>query len=637
MTFRRTITSKLLNLILGSEPKLRIRLKRTLGAVLVFSLVLIGQIALAMSGMADQTLSAALAIFIFIALFSFYSAIRSGWSHRFADPALTLPQMVFGISTLALAYAINPPVRGLVPMMMTLILGFGAFILPSNRCRQLGYFSIAALSVVSIICTLNWPHEYEPHIEAFHILLSSIVLISMGYLSGQLSTLRIKQKAQSLELQSAVQEMQQMATHDDLTGLPNRRYLTEQLTKALSSFQRHPGNGAVLYVDIDNFQGFNDTHGHTYGDELLQHIAKRLVNTLRAEDSLARFGGDEFVVMLLNLDAGTPEATMHTQQVAEKVLQSFFEPFELSHMHYQCTASVGVAQFGQEPISADDVFKRADLALYQAKNGGRNTFRFFDPEIQASVIARTEMEAHMRRGIAQDEFLLHYQPQVNEAGRIIGVESLVRWRHPQWGMVSPANFIPLAEDTGLILPLGKWVLEAACHQLKLWSQNPQSTIQSVSVNVSASQFLDASFVELVLATLDMTQAPASMLKLELTESMLVTDAQTIIEKMTALRKHGIGFSMDDFGTGYSSLTYLRKLPLDQLKIDQSFLKEALTNEKDAAIVRVIIALGTSLGMTVIAEGVETQEQCDLLLREGCGHFQGYLFGRPVVPSDIRFD
>jgi diguanylate cyclase (GGDEF)-like protein len=429
--------------------------------------------------------------------------------------------------------------------------------------------------------------------------------------------------------------MQQMATHDDLTGLPNRRHLTEQLTKALSSCQRHPGSGSILCIDIDNFQGFNETHGHTHGDELLQAIARRLQTALRAEDSLARFGGDEFVVMLLNLEGNTLDAVQQSQQVAEKLLESFHEPYELAHLNYQCTASIGVAQFGQESISVDEVFKRADLALFQAKNGGRNTICFFDPDIQAGVIARAEMEVHMRRGIAQNEFVLHYQPQVNEAGGVIGVEALVRWNHPQWGMVSPASFIPLAEDTGLIMPLGKWVVESACRQIKLWSQDAQSTIQSVSVNVSARQFLDANFVDLVLAALDNTGAPATMLKLELTESILVTDAQTIIEKMTCLRAHGIGFSMDDFGTGYSSLTYLRKLPLDQLKIDQSFLKEALTNDKDAAIVRVIIALGTSLGMTVIAEGVESQEQRDLLIREGCKYFQGYLFGRPVLPSDIR--
>jgi diguanylate cyclase (GGDEF)-like protein len=459
----------------------------------------------------------------------------------------------------------------------------------------------------------------------------------MGHLSGQLSSLRIKQKVQALALQSAVQDMQQMATHDDLTALPNRRYLTEHLEKALLSFQRHSGNGSVLYIDIDNFQGFNDTHGHTYGDELLQRVAKRLKETLRAEDTLVRFGGDEFVVMLLNLEGDSQEVINQSKMVAEKVLRSFQAPIELSSMHYQCSASIGIAQFGQESISADDVLKRADLALYQAKNGGRNTFRFFDPEIQALVIARTEMEAHMRRGIVQNEFLLHYQPQVDEARTIIGVEALVRWQHPQWGMVSPGNFIPLAEDTGLIMPLGAWVLETACQQIKLWSQDPKSTIQSVSVNVSASQFLDANFVALVLSALGKAEAPASMLKLELTESMLVTDAQTIIKKMGSLREHGIGFSMDDFGTGYSSLTYLRRLPLDQLKIDQSFLKEALTNQKDAAIVRVIIELGTSLEMKVIAEGVETQEQCDLLLRNGCSHFQGYLFGRPVLASGICFD
>jgi EAL domain-containing protein (putative c-di-GMP-specific phosphodiesterase class I) len=310
-------------------------------------------------------------------------------------------------------------------------------------------------------------------------------------------------------------------------------------------------------------------------------------------------------------------------------LATLRQPYRFSHFTHHGSASVGVALFNVNQDSVDELLKRADLALYQAKDAGRNTLRFFDPEMQAAINERAELESDLRAGLQENQFLLHYQPQVDVQGRLTGVEALVRWQHPQRGMVSPADFIPLAEDTRLILPLGQWVLETACRQLRQWATQPQSAHLTISVNVSALQLHRDNFVQEVLEAIGRTAAPPHRLKLELTESLLVKDIEDTIAKMLALKAQGVGFSLDDFGTGYSSLSYLKRLPLDQLKIDQSFLHEALSNPKDAAIVRATVALGKSLGMTVIAEGVETQAQRDFLISEGCYNFQGYYFGRPA--------
>ena len=314
--------------------------------------------------------------------------------------------------------------------------------------------------------------------------------------------------------------------------------------------------------------------------------------------------------------------------MGEKVLAALRQPYRLGQVTHHSSASLGVALFNVNDGSVDELLKRADLALYRAKDAGRNTLRFFDPDMQATVTARAELEADLRHGLQDNQFLLYYQPQVDGQGRLMGVEALVRWQHPRRGLVTPAHFIPLAEDTRLILPLGQWVLETACRQLQVWATQAHTAHLTLAVNVSALQFHRENFVQDVLATIDRTGAPANRLKLELTESLLVNDMDDIIAKMTALKARGVGFSLDDFGTGYSSLSYLKRLPLDQLKIDQSFLHEALSNPRDAAIASVIVTLGQRLGMMVIAEGVETRAQRDFLEGEGCLNFQGYYFGHP---------
>ena len=388
----------------------------------------------------------------------------------------------------------------------------------------------------------------------------------------------------------------------------------------------------MLFIDLDHFKTLNDTLGHDKGDLLLQQVANRLMDTLREEDTVARLGGDEYVVMLEGLDTQREVAAAQATQVGEKILKVLNMPYRLAGHEYHSTPSLGLTLFCGHDAALDELLKQADLAMYQAKNLGRNGLRFYDPLMQAAVTQRAELEADIRQGLLFGQFELHYQPQVDAQGQVLGAEALLRWRHPVRGMVSPAAFIPVAEETGQIVMLGSWVLEAACTQLVAWARDPTTEHLTLAVNVSSRQFRQQDFADHMLDMLDYTGANPHRLKLELTESLLVDNVEDVIAKMTALRARGVGFSLDDFGTGYSSLSYLKRLPLDQLKIDQSFVRDVLTDPNDAAIARTIVALGHSLGLAVIAEGVETREQRDFLLSSGCRTYQGYLFSRPL-PED----
>jgi len=430
------------------------------------------------------------------------------------------------------------------------------------------------------------------------------------------------------ERKAAEAEIQQLAFYDPLTGLPNRRLLLDQLRHAVAACRRNHRQGALLFLDLDNFKSINDTLGHDKGDLLLSEVARRLTGHIRGSDIVARLGGDEFVVMLDELAPDLSAAAREVEVVSSKLLAALRQPYELEGVSHYSSASIGVALFGEDSATVEDLLKRADLALHQAKSDGRDAVRFFDPEMQAAVSARVALERDLRQGLQAGEFLLYYQPQIDGVGRMTGAEVLLRWQHPTRGMVSPATFIPLAEETGLILPLGRWVLEQACAQLAHWAAQPQTAQLTLAVNVSARELRQDDFVEQVLAVLQQTGAPARGLKLELTESLVLDNVEDSIAKMKQLQAQGVGFSLDDFGTGFSSLNYLKRLPLDQLKIDQSFVYDALSSPNDAAIVQTIVALGRSLRLNVIAEGVETWEQREFLAREGCHHVQGYLFGRP---------
>ena len=427
---------------------------------------------------------------------------------------------------------------------------------------------------------------------------------------------------------TAEKTIQSLAFYDPLTGLPNRRMLMERLRQSQDAGAKGGHSQALLMIDLDHFKTLNDTLGHPCGDLMLKEVARRIIACTHEADTVCRMGGDEFVVVLEDLSIVAEEAAAQAQGVGEKILVAIEQPCLLDNHEFHSTASIGIAVFGDRQDSTDEFLQQAEIALYQAKAAGRNTLRFFSPALQAAVNARATLEEDLRQGIKTKQFLLYYQPQV-EQGHVTGAEALIRWKHPRRGIVPPDEFIPLAEESRLILPLGEWVLEAACAQIALWAGREETAHLKVAVNISALQFRQPSFVEQVLATLNRTGAKPENLRLELTESMLVENIEDVIAKMNELQSHGLRFSLDDFGTGYSSLSYLKRLPLDRLKIDRSFVHDMLVDATSGAIAQTILSLGRAMGVAVIAEGVETEEQRDYLAGHGCYSFQGFLFSPPL--------
>jgi diguanylate cyclase (GGDEF)-like protein/PAS domain S-box-containing protein len=428
---------------------------------------------------------------------------------------------------------------------------------------------------------------------------------------------------------AAAEEIQTLAFFDPLTKLPNRRLFVDRLNQALVASVRSHRDGALLFLDMDNFKTLNDTLGHDIGDLLLQQVAERLLGCVRETDTIARIGGDEYVVMLEDLSEHAIEAAAQAEVIGEKILNALNQPYQLAIHEFQSSVSIGVALFSNHNQSQEELLKHADIAMYQAKKAGRNALRFFDPQMQEAINVRVDLERELRKALDKQQFELYYQVQVNSRAQATGAEALIRWRHPQHGLVSPFDFIPLAEETGLILPLGLWVLDTACAQLKRWEQSILSRDLTLSINISARQFHQLDFVAQVTCALQRHKINPMLLKLELTESMLLENVDDTIAIMNTLKEIGIRFSLDDFGTGYSSLQYLKQLPLYQLKIDRSFVRDIAVDNSDQAIVRTVIAMARTLNLDVIAEGVETEEQRKLLLSNDCEHYQGYLFGRPV--------
>lgn len=436
-------------------------------------------------------------------------------------------------------------------------------------------------------------------------------------------------------IRRASAEIEQLAFFDPLTGLPNRRLLSDRLQQAVVASARSGRKGALLFMDLDHFKTLNDTLGHDVGDLLLQQVAKRVSACVREADTVARLGGDEFVVMLQDLSPHAMEAASQAKIVGDSILATLNEPFSLNGVVYRSTSSVGATLFGESLQSSSELLKQADIAMYQVKSAGRNALCFFDPQMLAAIETRAELERDLRQSLAQGEFALYYQLQVSDEYRPMGVEALVRWCHPSRGIVSPLVFIGLAEETGLIVPLGEWVLRTACEQLARWAREPGRAELQMAVNVSALQFRQDSFVDLVRTILQDTGANPELLKLELTESLVLDDVQGTIAKMRELKTLGLRFSMDDFGTGQSSLTYLTKLPLDQLKIDQSFIRNLGEQAADAVMVQTILGMAETLDLEVIAEGVETEEQYEFLMAHGCHLFQGYLFATPLPVRELE--
>ena len=432
--------------------------------------------------------------------------------------------------------------------------------------------------------------------------------------------------------------LRKLADFDVLTGLPNRRLLMGRLPLALSASKRYGRNGALLFIDLDNFKDLNDIEGHNVGDELLKQVAQRLLASVRLEDMVARLGGDEFVIMLENLSAEINEAAASAQQLAEKVICGLSQPYDLPGHSYSNTASLGISLFcdsNGDQSSVEEMFKQADFAMYQSKSAGRNTWRFFDPKTQAQLVEKNALESDLKKAFAENHLNLYYQPIVDANRTVVGTEALLRWQHKTRGWVSPAEFIPIAEHSGLIVPIGKWAIAQACAMLKSWSLDPLRLHWSIAVNVSAPQVRQSDFVAIVKNLVANSGCDGAHLKLELTESILQHDVDATIGKIEALRDIGVTFSIDDFGTGYSSLAYLQRLPISVLKIDSSFVRNVVGDAGDRAICMMILALGKTLGLSVVAEGVETEDQFDFLRSHQCDLFQGFRFSKAVPPNELN--
>lgn len=437
------------------------------------------------------------------------------------------------------------------------------------------------------------------------------------------------------ERKAAELKIYTLAFFDSLTHLPNRQLLHDRISQAIAQSQRHQKYGALMMIDLDNFKALNDTKGHHIGDELLKQVAARMQETLRSSDTLGRIGGDEFIVLLEGLSANKEDAAMESEQFAKRIKNLINQPYSLLGYEHTCSPSIGVVLFVGSEYSKETLLKQADIAMYHSKKRGRNCISFYDPIMQEGLEQKMTMEHELRIAIREGQLVLFYQPQVNLEGEIVGVEALVRWNHPQKGLIPPNAFIPLAEETGLIVSLGNWVLQTACMQLVAWLRLYPQIQLHMSINVSVKQFQEAHFYNTVEAVIQQTGIGAHSVKLELTESLIVENVLETIAKIKSLRSLGMNFSLDDFGTGYSSLSYLKRLPLDELKIDQSFVRDIIIDNNDAMIVKTIIEMAHNFDLDVIAEGVEDAEQFKFLQENGCALFQGYLFGKPMPAAEIE--
>jgi len=465
--------------------------------------------------------------------------------------------------------------------------------------------------------------------ERNFIILVALVFAAMILAAGGFAVWYLARMAQArLTIKHSKAEIEHLAFYDHLTNLPNRLLLTDRINHALINSQRKQTFGVLLFLDLDNFKNINDTQGHDVGDLLLKQVALRLTSHVRAHDTVARLGGDEFVVLLEDLSKNSLEAAELAKRIGKTLSSQLALPYELASQSHKSSASIGATLFGADSASAADLLKQADIAMYRAKAQGRNDLCFFDPQMQADISAHAALEADLQQAVVQHQFVLFYQPQVTAHGVVMGAEVLIRWQHPTRGMVPPVQFIPVAEESDVINDIGLWVLQTACQQLGQWQQDPSTAQLQLAVNVSARQFRQTDFVALVKAVIGQTGIQPHGLKLELTESLVLDNIDDTIAKMTALKALGVRFSMDDFGTGQSSLSYLTRLPLDQLKIDQSFVRNIGLKPSDGMIVQTIIGMATNLGLEVIAEGVETPDQQAFLAHHGCTLYQGYLFGKP---------
>ncbi len=557
-----------------------------------------------------------------------FLVFRNRWNQRFADPSLTWVQVLAGTAILMfVAYHFDRD-RGLVLTLSLLVLSFGAF-----RFSTREFLTAAGVVLAGYAAVINLLFWFKPNLvnvwlEAFQWITLAFVLPCFAVVGGRLSELRQRLRRTNEELSSALGTIQKLATHDSLTGLPNRALFNEELVHAIELAGRHGSGLALFFLDLDRFKYINDTLGHGVGDRVLQEAARRLIRAVRSSDLVARLGGDEFVLLVEDLhDAGA------LSEIAAKILEAFVPTVTVDGQELALSVSMGICTFPEDGVDAQVLVSNADIAMYRAKEQGRNRFCFYAAELNQLSQERLTLEAGLRRALERDELDVFYQPKIDFAsGRVSGVEALVRWRHPEKGILLADRFVPLAEEIGVIVSIGYWVLRRVCERARQWQDRGVNL--PVAVNLSASQFHEPALAAELAKILKSTGIAASTLELEITESMVMRDPERAAAVMQALHDMGVRIAIDDFGTGHSSLAYLRRFPIDRLKVDRSFVRDLPHNADDVAITRAVIALAHSLRMSVVAEGVELKEQFDALLEEGCDEFQGYYCAHPLEEGDL---
>ena len=587
--------------------------------LLAYSVKLIG-----MSGMV-----ASVALMVTVNLL-FFGAFRLHLNERFTDASLTLAQTLAAIAVIMFIAFQFERDRSLVLVWCLVVMLFGVFRFRPREFTTTTLFMLAGYAlVINLLMSLK-PEKVDVMIEWYQWAWLALLLPSFAFIGSRISAMRARIMTANEELTNALATIQDMATHDSLTGLPNRASLSETLKHAVSKARRNSDSLAIFFIDLDNFKVINDTLGHPTGDQLLREIARRVRTTIRDSDLVARLGGDEFVVMV-----ETVADRQILQRLAAKILAAISQLIQLEGHELKVTASIGISMFPDDGGDVSTLLANADMAMYRAKALGRNRISEYSADLGETAVARFEIEKGMRLGFENNEFHLYYQPKIEfSSGKMLGVEALIRWHHPTLGVVGPDRFIAIAESTNFILPLGKWVIEQACRQSKAW-QDARLPRFSIAVNLSANQLADASLVQYVSDALRTSGADPSLIELEITETTIMKNLDEAVIRLQALRALGVRISIDDFGTGYSSLSYLKQLPVDILKVDRSFVKDLPHNRDDLAITRAVIAMAHGLSMKVVAEGVEEKCQFDSLRDEGCDEFQGFFCSPAMQTAELE--
>jgi len=559
----------------------------------------------------------------------FFLVFRTGLNLRFRDPSLIWQQILIANGVLMVAvYCFNQG-RAFALIMCLVVLLFGAFRFDTREFVRITLMILAGYALVINLLMYFKPETVNVYVEWFQWAGMAAFLPFFGVVGGRISELRARLRRSNDELSEALASVRQIATHDHLTGLSNRVLFNEELHHALARVERHRRPAALFVLDLDRFKVINDTLGHQFGDRVLQETAKRLLGCVRESDILARLGGDEFVILLEEFGEDS-----NLTEIARKLLASIAGLDSIDGREIGLSVSIGICTAPTDGRDAKTLFANADIAMYRAKEMGRNNYCFYSSDIHTYTLEKLALEAGLRHALERGEFRIHYQPKIEiTSGTITGVEALLRWQHPERGLIPPDRFIPLAEATGLIVPIGLWTLREVCERGKAW-QSLDLPRFPIAVNLSATQFRQQDLVPQLAAILKSTGFDPKYLELEITESVVMQDPDKVVMKLEALRRMGIRLAIDDFGTGYSSLGYLKRFPINNLKVDRSFVRDLAHSTDDVAITRAVIAMAHSLGMNVIAEGVELKEQFDVLRKEGCDEFQGWLCRPALAEEDL---